>query len=248
MDNKEAYTDFAHVYDELMTDIPYDAYVDLISLASDGIKGKKIIDVGCGTGLLTVKLSKAGAIMTGIDLSADMLNVAKKRANDLSVKIDFQEKPMQEIDGAEQFDAAVIAIDSLNYLPDRENVLKTFNGIHSVLKKGGVLIFDVHSTFKTDVIFMEGPFTFDNDRIAYIWNTIEGDEEHSVLSELSFFIKEESGFYRRFDERHQQRTFHVFEYVDLLREAGFTIERIFADWEDEPPHEESERIFYQVRK
>ena len=40
----------------------------------------------------------------------------------------------------------------------------------------------------------------------------------------------------------------IFEYVDLLREAGFTIERIFADWEDEPPHEESERIFYQVRK
>lgn len=248
MDNKEAYTDFAHVYDELMTDIPYDAYVDLISLASDGIKGKKIIDVGCGTGLLTVKLSKAGAIMTGIDLSADMLNVAKKRANDLSVKIDFQEKPMQELDGAEQFDAAVIAIDSLNYLPDRENVLKTFKGIHSVLKNSGVLIFDVHSTFKTDVIFMEGPFTFDNDRIAYIWNTVEGDEEHSVLSELSFFVKEESGLYRRFDERHQQRTFHVFEYVDLLREAGFTIERIFADWEDEPPHEESERVFYQVRK
>ena len=28
--------------------------------------------------------------------------------------------------------------------------------------------------------------------------------------------------------------------------AGFSIERIFADWEDEPPHEESERIFFQV--
>ncbi|MCM3710829.1 class I SAM-dependent DNA methyltransferase [Sporosarcina luteola] len=248
MSNKEAYTDFALVYDELMTDIPYEAYVDLISIAADGIKGKKIIDVGCGTGLLSVKLAKSGAFVTGIDLSKNMLSIAEKRSNDLSLNIEFQEKPMQEIEGSEQFDVAVIAIDSLNYLPDRESVLATFNGIHSVLKKGGVLIFDVHSIFKTDVIFMDGPFTFDNDRIAYIWHTEEGDEEHSVLSELSFFVKEESGLYRRFDERHQQRTFHVFEYVDLLREAGFTIERIFADWEDEPPHEESERIFYQVRK
>lgn len=248
MGNKEAYTDFALVYDELMTDIPYDAYVDLISIAADGVKGKKIIDVGCGTGLLSVKLSKAGAIVTGIDLSRDMLNKAEKRANDLSLTIDFQEKPMQEINGAEQYDAAVIAIDSLNYLPDRESVLSTFKGIFSVLKSGGVLIFDVHSTFKTDVIFMEGPFTFDNDRIAYIWHTEEGDADHSVLSELSFFVKEESGLYRRFDEKHQQRTFHVYEYVDLLREAGFTLERIFADWEDEPPQEESERIFYQARK
>lgn len=248
MDSKGSYTDFAYIYDELMTDIPYDEYVDLISVASDGIKGKKIIDVGCGTGLLSVKLAKVGATVTGIDLSKDMLEIAEKRANDLSLKIEFHEKPMQEIEGDEQFDAAVIAIDSLNYLPDRESVLKTFNGIHSVLKGSGVLIFDVHSTFKTDVIFMEGPFTFDNDRIAYIWHTEEGDEEHSVLSELSFFVKQESGLYRRFDELHRQRTFHVFEYVDLLREAGFAIERIFADWEDEPPHEESERIFFQVRK
>ncbi|WP_432358498.1 class I SAM-dependent DNA methyltransferase [Sporosarcina sp. UB5] len=248
MVNKEAYTNFALVYDELMTDIPYDAYVDLISLATSGIKGKKIIDVGCGTGLLSVKLSKSGAIVTGIDLSKDMLNIAEKRANDLSLEIGFHELPMQEIEGEEQFDAAVIAIDSLNYLPDKENVLTTFKGLYSVLNSGGVLIFDVHSTFKTDVIFMEGPFTFDNDRIAYIWHTEEGDEEHSVLSELSFFVKEESGLYRRFDERHEQRTFHVFEYVDLLQEAGFTVERIFADWEDEPPYEESERIFFQARK
>ena len=248
MDSKESYTEFALIYDELMTDIPYDTYVDLISLAAGGIKGKKIIDVGCGTGLLAVKLAKAGALVTGVDLSRDMLNIAEKRANDLSLKIDFLEKPMQEIEGQEQYDAAVIAIDSLNYLPDRKSVLNTFIGIHSVLKSGGMLMFDVHSTFKTDVIFMEGPFTYDNDRISYIWNTEEGDEEHSVLSELSFFVKEESGLYRRFNERHVQKTFHVFEYVDLLQKGGFTIERIFADWEDEPPHEESERIFFQVRK
>lgn len=248
MDSKKAYTDFALVYDELMADIPYDAYVDLISIAADGIKGKKIIDVGCGTGLLSVKLAKSGAFVTGIDLSKDMLDIAKKRASDLSMEIEFQEMPMQDIKGAEQFDAAVIAIDSLNYLPDRDSVFDTFNGIYSVLNSGGVLLFDVHSTFKTDVIFMESPFTFDNDRIAYIWHTEEGDEEHTVLSELSFFVKEDGGLYRRFDERHQQRTFRVFEYVDLLQKAGFTIERIFADWEDEPPHEESERIFYQVRK
>lgn len=248
MDNKEAYTNFALVYDELMTDIPYDAYLELISLATGGVKEKKIIDIGCGTGLLSVKLSKAGAYVTGIDLSRNMLDIAEKRANDLSLKIDFREMPMQELMGTEQFDAAVIAIDSLNYLPDRESVLETFRGIYSVLKSGGMLIFDVHSTFKTDVIFMEGPFTFDNDRIAYIWHTEEGDSEHSVHSELSFFVKEESGLYRRFNERHQQRTFHVYEYVDLLREAGFTIDRIFADWEDEPPHDESERIFFQVHK
>ncbi len=248
MDSKESYTEFAHIYDELMTDIPYDTYVDLISLAAGGLKGKQIIDVGCGTGLLAVKLAKAGALVTGVDLSRDMLNIAEKRARDLSLKIDFLEKPMQEIEGQEKYDAAVIAIDSLNYLPDRKSVLDTFIGIHSVLKSGGMLMFDVHSTFKTDVIFMEGPFTYE--MIESRTFGIRRKAKRSILSSLNSVSssKRKAAFIADFNERHVQKTYSVFEYVDLLQKGGFTIERIFADWEDEPPHEESERIFFQVRK
>jgi len=83
---------------------------------------------------------------------------------------------------------------------------------------------------------------------AYIWETEEGEQPHSVDSELAFFIQQENGLYSRFDEVHSQRTFEVHDYVEMLMEAGFSVERIFADWEDEPPHEESERIFFQVRK
>lgn len=243
-----SYTEFAAVYDELMTDIPYDAYVELIDIAAGGIAGKQVLDIGCGTGLLSVKLAKQGAQVTGVDLSAEMLTVAEERARALSLPVQFIEQPMQQLTGFANYDVAVIAIDSLNYLSDREDVLATFRHIHASLALGGTLVFDVHSTFKTDVIFMEGPFTFDDGRIAYIWETEEGEQPHSVDSELAFFIQNDNGLYRRFDEVHTQRTFDINEYVDMLIEAGFTIERIFADWEDEPPHEESERIFFQVRK
>jgi hypothetical protein len=38
------------------------------------------------------------------------------------------------------------------------------------------------------------------------------------------------------------------EYVDMLSEVGFSIERVFSDWEDLPPNFDSERIFFQARK
>lgn len=244
----QSYTEFAAVYDELMTDIPYDAYVDILDEAAGGIDGKRVLDIGCGTGLLSVKLAKRGAQVTGIDLSGEMLAVAEQRAGALSLPVQFIEQPMQQLTGFTNFDLAVIAIDSLNYIADKEDVEATFRHIYVSLAVGGVLIFDVHSTFKTDVIFMEGPFTFDDGRISYIWETEEGEQPHSVDSELAFFIQQANGLYSRFDEVHSQRTFEVHDYVEMLMEAGFSVERIFADWEDEPPHEESERIFFQVRK
>lgn len=244
----DSYSEFATVYDELMTEIPYDTYAELVGIAANGVSGKKILDIGCGTGLLSVKLAKMGGDVTGVDLSPDMLRIATGRAAALNMPVTFVEQPMQQLEGFTDFDAAVIAIDSLNYVARQEEVKQTLQNVYDALKVGGVLLFDVHSIFKTDVIFMESPFTFDNERISYIWETEEGDEPHSVYSELAFFIRNEEGLYKRFDEVHYQRTFSVHDYVEMLENIGFSVERIFADWEDEPPHEESERIFFQIRK
>lgn len=243
-----SYKEFAAVYDELMADIPYDEYAELVELAANGLQGKKVLDIGCGTGQLSTQFAKRGADVAGVDLSGDMLRVAAERAKALSLPITFSEQPMQCLEGFFGYDVVVIGIDSLNYVTERAEVVQTLKGVYNALAAGGVLLFDVHSTFKTDVIFMESPFTFDDGRISYIWETSPGEAPHSVYSELAFFVRLENGLYKRFDEAHYQRTFDVHAYVDMLTSVGFSIERIFADWEDEPPNDESERIFFQVRK
>ncbi|HLR11368.1 MAG TPA: class I SAM-dependent methyltransferase [Sporosarcina sp.] len=245
----QSYKQFATIYDALMTaDIPYDDYVHIIETAVGSIAGKKILDVGCGTGILSLKLAQLDAQVTGVDLSAEMLMIARERAEAFHQQIEFIEMPMQQLEGLENYDLAVISIDSLNYVIDEKDVQDTFHHLNAALKRGGRLIFDVHSTFKTDVIFMESPFIYDDEDISYIWLTDEGAFAHSVLSELSFFVKNDNGTYDRFNEQHYQRTFPLNTYVQMLEQAGFQIERIFADWQDEAPDEESERIFFQVVK
>lgn len=242
------YAKFATVYDDLMIDIPYDQYVDIVELAVGELKDKSVLDIGCGTGVLSIKFAERGSRVTGVDISGDMLQVARETAVEQGESIEFIEQSMDQLTVNKKYDVAVIAIDSLNYVIEEEAVKATFSRVYEALNVGGVFIFDVHSLFKMDVIFLESPFTYDDGTISYMWHTEEGKHEHSIESHITFFVKQENNCYERFDEQHYQRSFAVRTYIEWLSEVGFTIERIFSDWEDEAPTRESERVFFQVRK
>ena len=78
---KYSYTAFAYVYDELMDNVPYDEWAEyLISLLKEnGVTEGLVCELGCGTGQMTRRLAAAGYDMIGIDLSEDMLDVAREQ-------------------------------------------------------------------------------------------------------------------------------------------------------------------------
>ncbi len=75
----EAYTGFASVYDIFMDNVPYDEWcVYLTELMREyGVTEGLVAELGCGTGSMTRRLAAAGYDMIGIDLSEDMLDVAR---------------------------------------------------------------------------------------------------------------------------------------------------------------------------
>lgn len=243
-----AYQEFALIYDHLMQEIPYAKYIDFLIEALGDLKGRSILDVGCGTGTLALALAKKGAKVTGIDLSHEMIEIAIKRAEDAHLLIEWKQQNMMDMMSDHLFDAVVITIDSLNYLQDEAALRQTLRHVYDVLTPGGILLFDVHSLYKMAVLLEEAPFTYDDGEVTYLWETTEGNAPFSVRSRLIFFVQEDQQRYRRFEELHEQRTFPIPEYVNFLMEAGFSVERVFADWDGEAPSEESERIFFQVRK
>lgn len=78
---KYSYTAFAYVYDELMDNVPYDAWAKYLIglLKENGVADGLVCELGCGTGQMTRRLSAAGYDMIGIDLSEDMLEVAREQ-------------------------------------------------------------------------------------------------------------------------------------------------------------------------
>ncbi|MEP9406967.1 class I SAM-dependent methyltransferase [Peribacillus frigoritolerans] len=245
------YERFAYVYDELMKDAPYEKWLMILTakLEQYGIGGRKVLDLACGTGEMTVELAQHGFEVTGVDLSDEMLLVANEKAVKLGLSIPLFQQNMAELEGLGQFDCVTIFCDSLNYLRDEEDIVKTFSRVHEHLKDGGLFMFDIHSLYKMEEIFRDHTFAVNGVEVSYIWDCFPGEEPYSVEHDLSFFVRDdESGLYDRFDELHYQRTYPVEQYKKWLEQAGFTVSEILADLEGAPLVTETERILFVASK
>lgn len=94
--------------------------------------GESILDVGCGTGDLASKIQEAGAIVLGIDASAEMVALAKKEYP----TIQFEQKDASQLDYNREFDA-VFSNATFHWIENQRGLLK---GIYKGLKHGGRLV------------------------------------------------------------------------------------------------------------
>jgi ubiquinone/menaquinone biosynthesis C-methylase UbiE len=244
------YQYFAYLYDELMKDVPYQAWMDYITSRIQQ-KNQHVLDLACGTGSLSIPLSKMGFHVTGADLSAEMLAVADEKARAEQAVITLLQQDMTDLSelGSESFDTIICFCDSLNYLPDEQAVSQTFKGVYELLKPNGAFMFDVHSIEKIENVFINQTFVSTDELVSFIWNCFEGDDPHSVEHELTFFVKnEEQSLYDRYDELHIQRTYPINFYEALLKEIGFSNIEITSDFENSLSSGSKERIFFCCKK
>ena len=110
--------------------------------------GKKIIDVGCGGGILAESMAKIGAQVSGIDMGTEPLNVAKLHALETGLTIDYQKITAEEkaLQAPHTFDA-VTCMEMLEHVPDPSSVV---NACSQLVKPGGLVFFStLNKTLKS---------------------------------------------------------------------------------------------------
>lgn len=245
-----SYEKFAYLYDDLMRDVPYEQWVKVIQqqVEKHGIEGKRLLDLACGTGELSICLAKSGYEVTCVDLSDDMLSVAQAKAQESGLQLSFFEQNMAELELMTEFDIIGIFCDSLNYLQTETEIKNTFRHVYHHLEDKGLFIFDVHSVYKMQHLFINQTYAYNGDDISYIWQCFEGEYPLSVEHELTFFVQDESGKYDRYDELHFQRTYPIEQYIEWLENSGFQVNEILYDFKQSFLNDDCERVLFITSK
>ncbi|WP_435223186.1 class I SAM-dependent methyltransferase [Streptomyces sp. Tue6028] len=169
-DRANDYDGFAEAYSAENEDNLVNAYYErpaMVALAGD-VTGRRILDAGCGSGPLSATLRERGAVVTGIDASAGMLALARRRlGDDADLHVVDLSDPLPFADGA--FDDVVASL-VLHYLEDWGPTLAE---LRRVLRPGGRLIASVDHPFVAYTFLDPRPDYFATTSYTFDW-TLDG--------------------------------------------------------------------------
>jgi len=244
-----AYSALSEVYDTLMDDVDYAGWADywLKLIENAGVEPMRLCDCACGTGALAIRFAERGMRVTGIDISGEMLRRAQEKARAAGVQVMFVRQDMRRLELPRPVDALVCGCDGVNYLLDDDSVDAFFSRARASLRPGGALAFDVSSAWKLEHVLGNGFFGEDRDDIAYLWSNRFDPVAQTVEMDLTFFVREPDGRYRRFDELHTQKAHRADHLAERLDANGFEVLGVYGDRTFEPPEPDAQRIHFIAR-
>ncbi len=160
-------------------------------------KRDRVLEVGCGTGRLTIPVAKRCKEVIAIDFSGRMIDVAKRKSSELNnilfKRVDVRNGlPFED----EQFDKVLAAL-VVNHI---DNLERFFEEVHRVLKKGGIFVFD---DINPDSEFFEvrnrGDLDRAFDRGENVFANHSLDQQVNLLHKAGFEIDKVK--FARFDEK-----------------------------------------------
>lgn len=245
MCDERGYGDFAAVYDLLTINVPYDEIAEYYAKILCKItNGRRLLDLGCGTGNLTTLLAERGFDVIGLDASSEMLSIAANKSS----KVRWICQDMTKAELGEEVDAVISTLDSINHLESAEEIAACFGSAAANLKRGGAFVFDVNTIFKHREILSDNTFVYDVDGAFCVWQNEFCAEDNGVSIDLDIFFEEEDGSYTRGGESFREIALSVDEMKKMLEETGFAVVEIHEYLTQNPPSENSEKLLFVAKK
>lgn len=216
-------------------------------LAQRGWRGRRILDLACGTGAVATAWAQEGYEVIGVDLAAEMLQQAQQRARRMGVRVYFWQQDMRTLSLNVRVDLVTCFYDSVNYLLTLSDLLTVFRRVEAVLSPGGFWAFDLNTLFALSHHWDGLVDAGDDEEVAYIWQCLYDPSTCVSALRATFFVRR-GDLYEKFVEVHQERGYPHEDVLHTLQQAGFTSLQAYDYPSLGPPDPESTRLLYLARK
>lgn len=242
----------APYYDLFNGELDYAAWADAIeeALFRAGLpRGCAVLDLGCGSGRMTVELARRGYDMIGVDSSPEMLTVAREAAEraGVSERCLFL---LQDITAFELYgtvEAVVCCLDTLNHLTSYPALRAALSLVHNYLVPGGIFLFDINSRRRFEEVYADNVYTFEGDGALCIWQNEYNRKTHIADFYVTLFTEEADGRYTRSDELTRERMYPTGRLLSELAGAGFDDITVGDTPYGESVSDEAERLYISAR-
>ena len=257
------FTALAPHYDELMQVVPYPAWAEYIQLLFGIAEAKphSILDCACGTGNVSFALASLGYEVTGVDISAGMIEAAQTKVQSITIDSTrlnarrgstpstprFIQGDLSDFDLNEKFDAATCLYDSFNYILEPEILQAAFGRIASHMRSGGIFIFDLNTPWAFEAnLFTQRNFD-PKKNLHYEWHS-RFNPLTRICEVTMQFTRRNSNDTQQFSEVHRERAYEREEVNEMLMQSGWNLLKTYDAYTLNQPHDRSERWYFLARR
>jgi len=183
-------------------------------LEKNRITPKTCLDLACGTGILCRILQENGIRASGMDLSAGMIDIARKASPD----IPYDVADMVTYCPEKQFDLVTCTGDALNHINHLDAVEKIFQNVYTYTRPGGYFVFDI---LDEGEISTSEPFEMDFSETVRVWFQMTRPEEMKVNLKIRVY---ENGTLS-FEENIRETVHDPQQVCALLQKNGFSVKK-----------------------
>ena len=242
----------APFYDEVNGDIDYVSWADFIEeVIKRDFHGKPelVLDLGSGTGRMTIELAKRGYDMTGVDSSTEMLDIAKNNAEREGVadKMLWLCQDMSDFELYGTVDVTVSCLDCINHVTDSKELDKCFALVHNYLIPDGIFIFDINGKRKFETEYSDNSYVFEEDGRVCIWQNFYNEKSGICDFYITLFDEDNDGKYVRYDDVQKERMYTVRSIKQRLLKSGFEFIGAYKNFDFESATDNDSRIYFVAR-
>ena len=243
----------AHIYDKVNGEVDYSAWADFIEeiIKKEYKAGtpELVLDLGCGTGRMTMELASRGYDMTGIDYSVEMLDIARENAEcaGLSDKMLWLCQDITEFELYGTVDVTVSCLDTMNHLATPAELSACLSLVHNYLVPDGLFIFDVNGKYKFEHVYGNETYVIEDQNGFCVWQNYYNERSRTCDFYITMFEETEDGLYERYDEEQRERMYTLRSLKKLLKDNGFEFIGAYSDFAFNEGSDEDERIYLVAR-